>query len=611
MTRGRVAGVLALIALVSIAWAAAIWMLGGSAIVIGGLRISSSTIWRPLAVAIVSAALSAGLAGVQGTRAMAASVARTLTPPMCALALALVTTVVSLAGNSWTASGPDSFAYVSQAAMWRAGQLDTPVPLAADAPWPNAVATFSPFGYRPAPHGRSALVPVTAPGLPLAMAALQSVGGHAAGFLITPLTGGSLVWLTFVIGRRVRSPATGLIAAWLAATSPALLFMLMWPMTDVPAAACAALLVSLLLRSSPPPALAAGLTASTGLLLRPNFFLIAGAAGAWLILEALVFLAGPGRWRRVVMYVVGAVPGAAFMAWLNTRWYGGVAASGYGTASDLFSLARIPENLLRYGGWLIETSPLAIIGVAALLVPITRFWPRPAGLRAALLFALVAAGACALYLVYEPYDAWWYLRFLLPAWPAIFVATAVVLGVWWERGRAAAIVVVVIVLFAGGYGVATARRRGVFEIGATERRYVTVARIVDEHTEPSAVILTSAHSGTLRYYAGRVTLRFDVLDPAWLDRAVAWLEARGRHPYILLEDWEAPIFSSEFRGASPLADLGFAPIVAWESPRIRGAVFLYDPLKRDAITLTPPPDFEREQPRAAPASRLGVFPRTP
>ena len=443
------------------------------------------------------------------------------------------------------------------------------------------------------------------------MAALQSVGGHAAAFLITPVAGGALVWLTFAIGRRVRSPATGLLAAWLVATSPALLFMLMWPMTDVPAAACAALLIWLLLAWSPASACVAGLTATAGLLLRPNFFLIAGAAGVWLIVEGLAFRSGPGRWRRVAMYVVGALPGAAFMAWLNTRWYGGAAASGYGTAAELFSLARIPGNLVRYGGWLIETSPLALLGVAALLVPIARIWPRPSGLRAALLFGLITASACALYLVYEPYDYWWYLRFLLPAWPAVFVAAAVVLAAWRERGRAAAVIVAVIVVAAGGYGVLTARQRGVFEIGPTERRYVTVARIVDEHTEPSAVILTSAHSGTVRYYAGRVTLRFDVIDPAWLDRAVAWLQAQGRHPYILLEDWEAPLFSSQFRGASTLADLGFAPTIAWESSRIRGAVFLYDPLRQDATTTSLPPDFERSQPRAAPASRLGVFPRTP
>jgi hypothetical protein len=300
-----------------------------------------------------------------------------------------------------------------------------------------------------------------------------------------------------------------------------------------------------------------------------------------------------------VTYAVGVVPGALFVAWLNSNWYGAAAASGYGTAAELFSLSRIPDNVVRYGRWLLETSPLAIVGAAALAAPLARFWPRPSGLRGALLFAAIIAGTCALYLVYEPYDDWWYLRFLLPAWPALFVAAAVVLADWRDRSRLAAFAVAVIVAGAGLAGAVVARDRGVFEIGRTERRYATVARIVDEHTESSAVILTSAHSGTVRYYAGRVTLRFDVLDPAWLDRAIAWLDARGRHPYLLLEDWEAPMFAARFRGASPLADLGFQPVVAWESPRVRGAVWLYDPLKRDAITTSPPLEFERAQPLVA------------
>ena len=45
------------------------------------------------------------------------------------------------------------------------------------------------------------------------------------------------------------------------------------------------------------------------------------------------------------------------------------------------------------------------------------------------------------------------------------------------------------------------------------------------------MIVASIHAGSLRYYAGRATVRFDILDPAWLDRAAAWLNDRGRHPY--------------------------------------------------------------------------------
>jgi hypothetical protein len=41
--------------------------------------------------------------------------------------------------------------------------------------------------------------------------------------------------VTFAIGRRLGSPAIGLAAAWLVATSPAFLAMLVSPMSDVPA----------------------------------------------------------------------------------------------------------------------------------------------------------------------------------------------------------------------------------------------------------------------------------------------------------------------------------------------------------------------------------------
>ena len=53
-------------------------------------------------------------------------------------------------------------------------------------------------------------------------------------FLVTPLSGALLVWVTFAIGRRLDSDALGLAAAWLVATSPAVLAMLVAPMSDVP-----------------------------------------------------------------------------------------------------------------------------------------------------------------------------------------------------------------------------------------------------------------------------------------------------------------------------------------------------------------------------------------
>ena len=55
------------------------------------------------------------------------------------------------------------------------------------------------------------------------------------------------------------------------------------------------------------------------------------------------------------------------------------------------------------------------------------------------------------------------------------------------------------------------------------------------------------HSGTLRYYGGRVTLRYDSLPEDWLDRAADWLQSRGVGAYALLEQDEVPAFKRRFR----------------------------------------------------------------
>ena len=58
------------------------------------------------------------------------------------------------------------------------------------------------------------------------------------------------------------------------------------------------------------------------------------------------------------------------------------------------------------------------------------------------------------------------------------------------------------------------------------RPFISLRRI-----PPDAVILAMQHSGSLRYYTGRLILRWDALDPAWLDRAVAFLRDRGIATY--------------------------------------------------------------------------------
>ena len=205
---------------------------------------------------------------------------RRLSTPL-AILLALCPAIAGIARNSWTAGGADQYAYVSQADLWLQRDLTVRRAARGDCAVARGVLTFTPHGFRPAVSG-PALVPVTAPGLPLLMAGAKAIAGHCAMFLVTPLGGALLVWMTFAIGRRLDRPdALGLAAAWLVATSPAMLAMLVSPMSDVPAAALWATAIYFTLGRSSQSALVAGLAASAAILIRPNLAPLAVVLVVW------------------------------------------------------------------------------------------------------------------------------------------------------------------------------------------------------------------------------------------------------------------------------------------------------------------------------------------
>jgi len=76
------------------------------------------------------------------------------------------------------------------------------------------------------------------------------------------------------------------------------------------------------------------------------------------------------------------------------------------------------------------------------------------------------------------------------------------------------------------------------------------------------------HSGSVRYYSDRQTLRYDWLDAEWLDRAVQYLKRSGQEPYVLLESSELEEFREKFKTQKTVATL--APIA--RHPR---GIFLY------------------------------------
>ena len=599
------------VAVAAASWALAVWYTGGIQFSAAGLPVSSRDPLGPLTVAIVAAIAWAVLAGPARVRARVATAAAHLSPSRLALILAGTTTALALADNAWTAAGSDAYAYVTQADLLRQWRLSVPVVIPEATPWPNALATLTPLGHGAA-HGGAALAPITPPGLAILMAGLAGVAGHCAQFLVAPMGAGALVWATFLVGRRAGSDGIGLAAAWLLATSPVMVMMAKSVMSDVPASAFWALAIAGALRSvgtrprdvggdGPAvwAALGAGLSASMAILVRPNLAPLAAVIGGWLLWHS-----GRGRRSRLapaVAFAAGAVPGALGVAWFQFALYGSPLASGYGDLSLLFSATHIPINLRQFVRWMVDTqTPLALAGLAALVVPVRRMWPTDEAGRVACLLGLITLAVLGVYLAYQPFDVWWFLRFLLPAWPGLAVAMAVVTvrslergGAWGARAAAVAIVLVGLATFSRTPGL------GVYLPGEGERRYVTIAEQVARVTEPGSVIITGQHSGSIRYYAGRLTLRFDLLDEAWLDRTVAWLAARNRPAYFLLEDWELPRFEARFASGNRLGRIAMAPVLAYRAHLIPGQIYLFDPRRPDGPTERPQP-LTDPRPRCAP-----------
>jgi hypothetical protein len=498
----------------------------------------------------------------------------------CWIAAALAAIVIStgLVWNTRVAAGADAYGYVSQADLWLRGNLYIDQSFGASVPWPLARWTFTPLGYRPEPDGYR-IVPQYAAGLPLLMAAFKLIAGQCAMFWVVPICGGMLVLATYGIGRRVERPVVGLAAAWLVATSPTQLFMLMAPMSDVPAAAAWAASVVGAMGSSPFSAFGAGTAAAIAILIRPNLAPLAAVIAIW-----MVWRSGPAATRsvapwRAFWFVLPAAAGAIAVGVINARLYGSPLIPGY-DLTDAYLWSHVLPNVRRYGWWLIAAeTPFALAGFAALAVPSARIWRTTSSRETWSLLGGIGAVIWLSYLLYVPWDAWWYLRFLLPAWPMMTLGTASIAAALYRAAPSTALRALVIAALGaiGVSGIWQAVQRDAFSVAGGEAKYIEVAKTVESLTEPDAVIISAQHSGSIRYYAGRLTLRWDVGDPAWLDRTVEWLAAHGHHPYFVLEPQEVSELRARYGPGNAVAQLDWTPMVSFRG----GAVTMYDGVRRE------------------------------
>ncbi|HET9705273.1 MAG TPA: glycosyltransferase family 39 protein [Vicinamibacterales bacterium] len=427
-----------------------------------------------------------------------------------------------------TIGGADSYGYVSASQMLGQGRLVEPAPIAAWLSAPGALAMASPLGWAPAANG-AGIVPTYPLGLPIVMAVFSAIAPFAV-FFVSPILALLTLVVVFRLARQWFDEDVAFVSTMLVAWNPVFITYAKQPMSDVPASAWLMLAIGLAFRSSPATAFAAGLAAGMAVMTRP----------ALLIAAAVVPLLSNRR-----LHAAGglAIPVAIQLA-LQAYLFGNPFATGYGAAESLFSVDYVATNLAIYSRhtWVALSGMwVTAVVVGIIVAPQHVKWPLMA------IFSTVALP----YVFYLPFDHWETLRFLLPALVPLSILggaglVRIASAISWQPAVAA-----LLILLSAGLVVRNAtflRDESVWNIQDMEERYPLAGQWLDVNTPPSSVALANQHSGSLRWYGKRQTLRWDVIAPEQLEQTVRDLESHGASAYAVLEGTEVEMFDQRFAG---------------------------------------------------------------
>ncbi len=428
-------------------------------------------------------------------------------------------------------SGSDNSGYFNEARLFAQGRIHAPqrtLPgLRADKTPPYL---YIPLGFKPTEDGTATMVPTYPPGLPLLLVPAALVAGwDHAGDMVLLLHSLAGIALVFALGRICGLPGSwALVGAAVLAASPLYLFLSLQALSDVPATvwATGAVIAAMKSREGSRWALVSGACISIGFLLRPTNFLIA-------VPVALAAGASP---RRLLFIALGSLPGIAAWMGINHVAYGNVLESGYGAIGNEFHAGLVPGTLGYCARWLPRLlSPIVII--APLILAFYRSWPR--------VTAVLASWAAVYIAFYAPYrwthQQWWFLRFLLPAAPALIVAGLLVTHRLLEKAKGRcpeyvrlALPALVLFFTVGVELRQTAPLREARALGDGERKYGTVSRWLEAHVPANSAIAVFQASGALYYFTDFTLLRLDQMAPPVFDRVRVCVTTEGRPLYAVL-----------------------------------------------------------------------------
>jgi hypothetical protein len=450
---------------------------------------------------------------------------------------------------SFSVGAADTSGYLNHAVALARGPLVKPVRLVAELGVdPSLTQLLLPLGYAPGPTPGT-MVPSYPPGYPLHMAALAALAGWERGpFLVGPLFAALGLVAFFFLGRELGLTRREAVAgAAVLAVQPVYVLLGLIPMSDTVATVWTTLAVLGALRARRHVAWAfvSGVAFGVACLVRPNSA----------ILAPTLALALPLQVGALVRFAAGTVPGLGFFLAFDHVAFGHALSTGYPKIETDFSLGFFPRRFHHYTHWLGRTFtplvPVAWLGVAA---------SRDTRWRDRLLLVVWFASYFVFFCSYRHFDAWWYLRFMMPAFPALIVGALLAVRVVFRalevrlhlprRGVVTpSLLPVVLLAYVLASEVGGGRRQSVLDIGAAETIYPRACRFAAERVPRGGIVLSFLMSGALERYTDLRYLRFDTMQDRPTVKQVLRLSLRQGAPwYALVHPLELDLFRSRDLG---------------------------------------------------------------
>lgn len=433
--------------------------------------------------------------------------------------------------SSSVAGGSDSSGYFNSARLIGAGRAVDEI---------RAINGLTPpdwHYYYQQPLGFSAIgdqgsmAPTYPIGLPLMLLAAKQIGGwNIAGTIVNMICALGCGVLMTALGREF----CGLRTRWLILglslllLCPLFVFFSLQAMSDVPATFCALLVFYAAAKSARGWgwALIAGAATGLAVLVRPTNVLLAGPA---LILLAL-------SWRAWLGYVAAGLPFAVVQLLYNRELYGDALTSGYGDVFALFKAAHFPHNSVHFARWI----PQLLTPVIALSLGLPWLLRERARVVSSLgLWCVLLIGFYVFY--YHSGETWWYLRFILPAFPCLILLammTAQKLSVRWTSDRRALALCTVILIATAGWQAKLNKTLHAADVSLGESAYTHTTDWLKNNAPHSAIMAAMQMSGALHFYTEFPLLRYDLIPPDHFAQAVAAARQNGQEIY-------APLFPFE------------------------------------------------------------------